>query len=38
MLEKEFFKKDTISLAKDLLGKVFVRKIDGKLIIRDSTR
>lgn len=32
MLEKEFFKKDTISLAKDLLGKVFVRKIDGKLI------
>lgn len=32
MLEKEFFKKDTISLAKDLLGKVFVREINGKLI------
>lgn len=28
MLEKEFFKKDTISLAKDLLGKIIVRKID----------
>ena len=32
MLEKEFFKKDTISLAKDLLGKIIVRKIDKEVM------
>lgn len=32
MLDRNFFRKDTIKLAKDLLGKVFVRKIDGKLV------
>lgn len=32
MLKKEFFNKDTISLAKALLGKILVRNIDGKEI------
>lgn len=33
MIGKEFFRKDTISLAKDLLGKVIVRNIDNKKML-----
>lgn len=33
MLKKEFYQKDTLSLAKDLLGKILVRK-DGKNLMK----
>lgn len=32
MLEKDFYKKDARELAKELLGKVLVRKVDGKVL------
>lgn len=32
MLEKNFYKKDTLSLAKDLLGKIMVRRVNDKIM------
>ncbi|MGL4571414.1 MAG: DNA-3-methyladenine glycosylase [Clostridium sp.] len=32
ILNKEYFQKDSLTLAKDLLGKILVREIDGKVI------
>ncbi|WP_024615341.1 DNA-3-methyladenine glycosylase [Clostridium sp. Ade.TY] len=32
LLDKDYFQKDALYLAKDLLGKVLVREIDGKVI------
>lgn len=32
ILPREFYKRDTVTVAKDLIGKILVRKIDNKLI------
>lgn len=32
LLDKDYFQKDALYLAKDLLGKILVREIDGKII------
>ena len=32
LLDKDYFQKDALYLAKDLLGKVLVREVDGKII------
>jgi DNA-3-methyladenine glycosylase len=32
ILPRKFYKRDTVEVAKDLLGKIIVRKIDGKII------
>lgn len=32
ILEKEFYTKDTLTVAKNLLGKILCRKIDGKIL------
>lgn len=32
ILNKEYFQKDSLTLAKDLLGKILIREIDGKVI------
>lgn len=32
LLDKDYFQKDALYLAKDLLGKILVREVDGKII------
>ncbi|MFR7353824.1 DNA-3-methyladenine glycosylase [Anaerococcus obesiensis] len=32
MLDRKYFRKNTLDLAKDLLGNILVRKIDGQII------
>lgn len=32
IIDKSYFQSDALSLAKDLLGKILVREIDGKII------
>ena len=31
-LDKDYFKKGALDLAKDLLGKILVREVDGKIM------
>ena len=33
MLDRKYFRKNTLDLAKDLLGNILVRKIDGQIIM-----